>query len=156
MNTNWKENGHVSILGAWPYMAMLGLLSIGLSPQVVRALDCNGNGVDDATDIAQGSSHDCNTNGVPDECEDEGFRVIFDDEAPEGPTPPGTYEVSWYFADSCLHQSVVLVRTICHEACPGNPNPCDTDPGAPDCCQLVPDYDQQTGIYTSPDYFSND
>lgn len=31
--------------------------------------DCNGNGVDDATDIANGTSQDCNTNGVPDECD---------------------------------------------------------------------------------------
>jgi len=31
--------------------------------------DCNGNGVDDAADIASGTSLDCNANGVPDECE---------------------------------------------------------------------------------------
>lgn len=31
--------------------------------------DCNGNGVDDATDIAAGTSADCNDNGVPDECD---------------------------------------------------------------------------------------
>ena len=31
--------------------------------------DCNNNGVDDATDIANGTSQDCNANGVPDECE---------------------------------------------------------------------------------------
>ncbi len=31
--------------------------------------DCNGNGVDDATDIAAGTSEDCNDNGVPDECD---------------------------------------------------------------------------------------
>lgn len=31
--------------------------------------DCNGNGVFDAQDIAQGSSIDCNADGLPDECE---------------------------------------------------------------------------------------
>ncbi len=31
--------------------------------------DCNGNGVADATDIAEGTSQDCNENGVPDECD---------------------------------------------------------------------------------------
>jgi len=31
--------------------------------------DCNGNCIDDATDIARGSSFDCNMNGIPDECE---------------------------------------------------------------------------------------
>ncbi|MCH7700259.1 MAG: VCBS repeat-containing protein, partial [Planctomycetes bacterium] len=31
--------------------------------------DCNGNGIPDDQDIAQGRSDDCNGNGVPDECE---------------------------------------------------------------------------------------
>ncbi len=31
--------------------------------------DCNSNGVDDSTDISNGTSQDCNSNGVPDECE---------------------------------------------------------------------------------------
>jgi hypothetical protein len=38
---------------------------IGLLPSA----DCNGNGVDDACDIADGTSFDINGNGVPDECE---------------------------------------------------------------------------------------
>jgi serralysin len=32
--------------------------------------DCNNNGVDDAIDIAEGTSRDCNNNGIPDECEE--------------------------------------------------------------------------------------
>ena len=35
----------------------------------LRAVDCNANGVDDAGDIAAGTSPDCNANGVPDECD---------------------------------------------------------------------------------------
>jgi hypothetical protein len=31
--------------------------------------DCNGNGVADADDIANGTSQDCNANGIPDECD---------------------------------------------------------------------------------------
>jgi hypothetical protein len=31
--------------------------------------DCNGNGIGDAQDIADGFSADCNFNGIPDECE---------------------------------------------------------------------------------------
>lgn len=31
--------------------------------------DCNGNAIDDATDIANGASDDCNGNSIPDECE---------------------------------------------------------------------------------------
>ncbi len=34
------------------------------------AWDCNGNGTDDATDIALGGSDDANSNSIPDECED--------------------------------------------------------------------------------------
>lgn len=32
-------------------------------------VDCNGNGVDDADEVEDGSAPDCNTNGVPDECD---------------------------------------------------------------------------------------
>lgn len=35
----------------------------------VAITDCNNNGVDDATDIANGTSTDCDGNSVPDECE---------------------------------------------------------------------------------------
>ncbi len=42
--------------------------AVGL-PQQQEITDCNSNGIDDAEDIANGSSIDCNTNGVPDECE---------------------------------------------------------------------------------------
>lgn len=31
--------------------------------------DCNNNGIDDADDVAAGSSGDCNANGLPDECD---------------------------------------------------------------------------------------
>jgi len=44
-----------------------GLLFLG---QWIQSTDCNGNGVDDAEDIAAGTSSDCNANGVPDECEE--------------------------------------------------------------------------------------
>jgi subtilisin-like proprotein convertase family protein len=36
---------------------------------VVTFIDCNNNGITDATDIAQGFSQDCNANGIPDECD---------------------------------------------------------------------------------------
>lgn len=32
-------------------------------------VDCNGNGIPDAEDIASGISHDCNTNAIPDSCD---------------------------------------------------------------------------------------
>ncbi len=40
------------------------------TPLVTSATnDCNGNGVPDSIDIANGTSRDCNGNGIPDECE---------------------------------------------------------------------------------------
>jgi hypothetical protein len=45
----------------------------------LSATDCNQNGVDDALDLARGTSPDCNSNGYPDECEtravNQGFRA---------------------------------------------------------------------------------
>jgi len=37
--------------------------------EIFVGTDCNGNGVDDALDVASGTSFDCNFNGIPDECE---------------------------------------------------------------------------------------
>lgn len=37
--------------------------------RLALAADCNGNGVEDAVDIARRDSPDCNENGIPDECE---------------------------------------------------------------------------------------
>jgi hypothetical protein len=39
--------------------------------------DCNGNGRDDAVDIAVGSSNDDNGNGIPDECDPQGASYCF-------------------------------------------------------------------------------
>ena len=36
---------------------------------VLAGTDCNGNGVEDSTDIANGTSQDCNGNGIPDSCD---------------------------------------------------------------------------------------
>ena len=37
--------------------------------EVCQIIDCNGNGIDDFQDIANGTSSDCNNNGIPDECD---------------------------------------------------------------------------------------
>ena len=38
-------------------------------PPALPAVDCNGNGVEDAVDIALGESADGNLDGIPDECQ---------------------------------------------------------------------------------------
>ncbi len=44
-------------------------LAIALAPGSVWTADCNGNGLDDAEEVAGGSALDCNTNFNPDECD---------------------------------------------------------------------------------------
>jgi hypothetical protein len=40
-------------------------------------IDCNGNGISDALDIANGTSYDTNGNGTPDECEPCGTVIAY-------------------------------------------------------------------------------
>ena len=52
----------------WRRVIFLGIgLLLTESPRVLAG--CNGNGDDDATDIAGGFSMDCDLNGIPDECD---------------------------------------------------------------------------------------
>lgn len=48
---------------------LLGRVDIGADEFLYQEEDCNGNGVPDDQDIADGVSADCNTNQIPDECE---------------------------------------------------------------------------------------
>ncbi|NJN36914.1 MAG: hypothetical protein HC794_07475 [Nitrospiraceae bacterium] len=69
------------------------------------SLDCNQNGVPDATDIATGASADANANGKPDECEPDAFDLVavlstgFDQDSgellPAGQLPAGTADDDW-------------------------------------------------------------
>ena len=43
--------------------------AVQLFESAIVIVDCNGNGVSDATDIDSGTSTDCDGNGVPDECQ---------------------------------------------------------------------------------------
>jgi cysteine-rich repeat protein len=52
-----------------------GLLTISCDPDPI-ANDCNGNGLDDAADIACGTSTDGNANMIPDECETAGDPIL--------------------------------------------------------------------------------
>ncbi len=48
----------------------MNLLAILVTLTVNPAADCDGNGLDDAREIADGGAPDCNGNGVPDVCDD--------------------------------------------------------------------------------------
>ncbi len=59
----------VDSLVAWGGAAGIDVLN-GVGSFRMMA-DCNGNGVDDALELAQGQATDCNSNGVLDECEND-------------------------------------------------------------------------------------
>jgi DNA-binding beta-propeller fold protein YncE len=76
-------------------------------------LDCNGNGVDDASDIAAfGGSMDINGNGVPDECEDCNDNGVLDPFEIVGGAPD-------------LNGNGIL--DVCEPDCNGNDVPDDMD-----------------------------
>jgi hypothetical protein len=54
-------------IGGYDGAQGVGTMTISCDGKTIT--DCNGNGVDDADDIAGGTSEDCNGNGNPDECD---------------------------------------------------------------------------------------
>ncbi|MBN2559427.1 MAG: hypothetical protein JXQ75_00665 [Phycisphaerae bacterium] len=62
----------VDVGGACPRCAVAFVMVLGAlfgSSSTLLAADCNGNRIDDAVEIAEGTCQDCNANGVPDECD---------------------------------------------------------------------------------------
>ena len=59
--------------GAWGVHAPFGDHKIFISDVItglhIIAIDCNSNGIEDKSDIVNGTSEDCTGNGIPDECE---------------------------------------------------------------------------------------
>ncbi|MHC4065097.1 MAG: hypothetical protein ACYSUI_11460, partial [Planctomycetota bacterium] len=89
---NWSDNAPVSAVFdsyvGWPNQNKIGdyydMISDNAGAHVAYSAtfngeqdvyylrlstDCNGNGIPDHTDIAEGASQDCNENAIPDECE---------------------------------------------------------------------------------------
>ena len=57
------------LLDAWRHTGMAEPVVMASTAWRAPLVDCNGNGVDDEDDIANGTSQDANGNGIPDECE---------------------------------------------------------------------------------------
>ena len=55
---------------------MLVFLSYTIMYAAAGFADCNGNGIDDSQEIAEGLVSDCQMNGIPDECERGGIEPI--------------------------------------------------------------------------------
>ncbi len=90
-------DGRGNWVGAWDSIENIGG-TLGGEGDILTARfalpDCNGNGVGDGQDIADGVSGDCDANGIPDDCEsDTDADGVIDacDECPDDPdkTAPG-------------------------------------------------------------------
>ena len=135
--------------------------NVPTGPQVFSACftpgatgDCNGNGINDLDDIANGTSQDCNHNNVPDECEsaadcnNNGLRDFCDlyngtsqdvngNQIPDDCEPdcngngiPDSWDISTGTSQDCnLNQ----IPDSCDIAS-GFSNDCDSN-GVPDTCQ---------------------
>ena len=71
--------------------------SVELLDRDIFLVDCNGNGIDDALDIASGTSLDVNGNGQPDECD---VTLIV----------PDVYPTIQAAVDAAANKNIVLVR----------------------------------------------
>lgn len=69
--------------------ALAGLF--GLSAPVAAGADCNGNGIDDRSDLRAGTSSDCDGDGIPDECQLPFTYTLEDSIAEAGVISDGTY-----------------------------------------------------------------
>ncbi len=70
-NTCWGINDFGQIFGAiWDNFDDATLGEVVVNPFVTDCIvDCNGNGINDSSDICSGVSIDCNNNGIPDDCD---------------------------------------------------------------------------------------
>jgi hypothetical protein len=137
-------------------------LTINLSAPTIAAFrssippDCNGNGVPDEEDIANGTSDDCNTNGIPDSC-DIDYAASGDC---NGNGTPDECDIADGTSDDCNDNGVpdacdFVDGTSADCNSNGTPDECDiandTSPdvngnGTPDECECVGDVNGDTVV----------
>ena len=82
-------------IGGWQGASGDGTLTVSYE---ANGKDCNGNGIEDSIDIAEGKSSDCNSNGVPDECDLANGLSGDCDGGPSGVKSAGQYLIdTWCF-----------------------------------------------------------
>lgn len=82
-------------LGGWQGATGSGTLTLDYES---TGDDCNGNGIEDFVDIAEGKSTDCNGNNIPDECDIADGTLADCDGGPVGSIPGGqTLIDTWCF-----------------------------------------------------------
>jgi hypothetical protein len=78
LKTYWADGYAFHLLGVEFFESAAGSASVGGAALFTSETDvtceypdCNRNGIDDAVDLAEGTSEDCNENEIPDECDIE-------------------------------------------------------------------------------------
>ena len=98
--------------------------------ELIFTPDCNGNGIPDSEDIANGTSNDCNSNAVPDECETDCNQNRIPDDC----------DIADRTSDDC---NANAIPDECETDCNENliPDDCDIANRTSDDCNsnLVPD-----------------
>ncbi len=129
-------DGEMAVVGA------PGWMDSGETPgtgYIFRLFDCDGNGLLDVCDIAEGTLPDCNGNGIPDECD------VLDDFSPDcnGNLNPDECDIAVGTAEDCNLNGV--------------PDDCDIASGTSQDCNAngIPDLCDIFSYHTSQDCNGN-
>jgi hypothetical protein len=124
-----------TIVVEWHFNSQDGTANTGLGWQIdlvwvgYQGLpDCNGNGIPDACDIADGTSGDCDQNGVPDECQ----LAAGTSQDCNGNGIPDECDIASGFSADCQHNGI---PDECELAAGTSPD-CNGN-GIPDECDIV-------------------
>ncbi|MCB9858422.1 MAG: thrombospondin type 3 repeat-containing protein [Phycisphaerales bacterium] len=112
--------------------------------------DCNGNGVPDVTDIANGTSEDCNENMIPDECDIDPTDPDGDGKVSKDCDSDGTPDECQIDETSNAPGGPFFCKAMCSMDCNNNgiPDQCESDQDGDgiidDCdnCPTIPNPDQ--------------
>ena len=112
----------------------------------IEIIDCNGNAIDDPTDIATGTSADCNDNSIPDECDIAGGDSSdCDSDGIPNECDPCVADLD---CDGSVEAADLAFLLGSWGLCPEPPEPCpadiqgtgDGEVGAGDLAQLLGDW----------------
>ncbi|UCG15618.1 MAG: hypothetical protein JSV19_10020 [Phycisphaerales bacterium] len=118
----------------------------------IEAFDCNGNGIPDTIDIAEGTSMDCQPNGHPDECDiDDGMSWDCNNSG-----IPDECDVAEGTSEDCNGDIVPDECQITGNDCNGNVVPDDCEPDCngndiPDDCDIAGDPGLDLNVNGIPD-----
>jgi hypothetical protein len=87
-----------------------------------RPIDCNGNGIDDQSEIDSGAADDCDGNGIPDECQQDNDSDGTIDACESCPNDPDKLEPGDCGCGTADVDSDSDGTLDCDDGCPNDPN----------------------------------